>query len=718
VITPMDQLMLVGRRGAAHEVLVALQGLGVVQVDPVDLGVATRADEAVDAAPGTTISGIAAGAVAAAAAASGDAAAGADGLGQRRPPNPAALGTHGLARFQPSAEDTRARTTWDRIATRCAALLETLEVSDEVPVANKGELPADPGAVAERVDVVASQVDQLVAERAQVGEELEGVAAYLPTFRDLAPTLAQLEASRYLHGAATIVASTAVATVKAGLREALEGRVAFEERPRGTKQTMLVMAVLRREAAALRTALARHGLAELQLPERYRSLGVAKAVHTMEERQGALPKRLASIAEELRKLALQHGPRLKAYQQTAINHRERLERMLDLAQGRYAFALKGWVPQVDRPRVTEALRKQFGDDLIVRHRPADEHHDEGVPVRLENAAWARPFQGLLSLFAPPRYGNFDPTWTLAVFFPLFFGVIVGDIGFGLLFAVVAFLLRRRAQQGKALSLGPLNMVIPAPALRPISSVIFWAAGWTIVWGYVYGEFFGTFLEYWPKGRPVFYTTLHHEPGYGLIEIMLFRVEVFTPLILLAIGFGVLQILGGWVIRVIYGIKHNDMKHVYEGIGMFTGIAAMVIFASAFLTDNLNPVVNGIVIIGFAVFAVCVVLARMPLMLIELVSNGGNILSYLRIFAVGLAAALVAKLATELGFAISGTLPVIGPILGILVGLFVHLLALVLKVIGYTLQPLRLQYVEFYTKFGYYEASGRPYQPFKLLGGKS
>jgi len=109
---------------------------------------------------------------------------------------------------------------------------------------------------------------------------------------------------------------------------------------------------------------------------------------------------------------------------------------------------------------------------------------------------------------------------------------------------------------------------------------------------------------------------------------------------------------------------------------------------------------------------------MPLMLIEIVSNGGNILSYLRIFAVGLAAALVAKLATQLGFALADSLPVIGPVLGILVGVFVHLLALVLKIIGYTLQPLRLQYVEFYTKFGFYEASGRPYQPFKLLGGKS
>lgn len=673
MITPMDQLLVVGRKRAAHDVLVALQGMGVVHVDRVD--------------PETLAEG-----------------------------EDAAV----LERFRPPEADVRARAAWERVAVRCATLLETLGVGDEVPVAAKGELPGDAATVAERVDVVAGLADALVAEREQVAEELEVVRAFLPTFRDLAPTLAQLEDGRYLHGAAVLVAESAVAGVRADLVAALEGRVAFETRPRPGKQTLLVVAVLRRDAGALRAALARLGLAELQLPERYRALGVAKAVHTMEERLQVLPKRQTAIAEDLRKLAIQHGPRLKAYRQVAVNHRERLDRLLDLAQGRFAFALKGWTPSEDRARVVEGLRKQFGDDLVVRHRPADEHHDEGVPVRLENAAWARPFQILLSVFAPPKYGNFDPTWTLALFFPLFFGVIVGDVAFGLIFAALGFLLRRRGRQGKSLSLGPLNMVIPAEALRSISAMVFWAAGWTVVWGYVYGEFFGTFLEYWPRSRPIFYTTFgdHHPPGYGLIEITLFRVEDFTPVILLALAFGTLQILGGWVIRVIYGIKHQDMKHVYEGIGMFTGVASLVIFATAFLTDNLNPVVNGVVGIGFVVFFVCMVLAKMPLMLIEIVSNGGNILSYLRIFAVGLAAALVAKLATQLGFALSDALPVIGPLLGIVVGVFVHLLALVLKVIGYTLQPLRLQYVEFFTKFGFYEASGRPYQPFKLLGGKS
>lgn len=670
MITPMDQLTLVGRKKMAQEVLVALQQLGVVQVDALNL----------DQQEGEA---------------------------------------HvGLERFRPSEPELAARTAWDRVVVRASSLLDTLSIGDDVPVAAKGDLPSEPATVSERVGLIGEQVDVLVAERTEISEELELIRTFLPVMREVAPGLAQLEGSRYLHAAATLVAMSALDDVRAKLTSALEGRLVFEARPFAAKQMLLTLAVMKADQASLRSALSHLGLAEIALPDRYRGMGMAQAVHTMEERSGLLPGRRRAIDDEFSKLALQHGPRLKAFRQTAINHRERGDRLADLAAGRFAFALRGWLPSVDRPRVVDALRKQFDADLIVRYRAADEHHDEGVPVRLENALWARPFQMLLSLFAPPKYGNFDPTWTLAIFFPLFFGVIVGDIAFGLMFAAIGFMLRRRGFAGKSLSLGPLGIVISSEALKPISMMVYWAASWTILWGYLYGEFFGTFLEYWPRAKPIFYTQLHKPAGYGWIEIALFRVEDFTPIILLSIAFGTFQILGGWVIRVVYGIKHHDMKHVYEGIGMFAGISALVIFASAFLTDNLNPVVNGVVGVGFVIFFISMVLAKMPLMLIELVSNGGNILSYLRIFAVGLAAALVAKLATQLGFALADTLPIIGPILGILVGVFVHLLALVLKIIGYTLQPLRLQYVEFYTKFGFYEASGRPYQPFKLLGGKS
>ncbi len=659
----MDQVTVVGRRSVARDVLAALQALGVVQV------VRLTPDEEERALRGMRLEGAA--------------------LAERE--------------------------AWERVLARTTALLDVLGL-DAAQVARAPAVTDAASAEAE-VREVGEQVDRLVAERAELRDELELIETYLPLMRDLAPMLAQVEASRYLAGIPFLAAESDLEDLEAKLRSEFgEGFVLARRPHRG--QALVVVAVMRGEAAAFRAALARAGVSELQLPERYQDQGVAKATHSMEERSQVVPRRLATVEEDLRKLAAKHGERLAQLNLHARNVSERMAASENLLEGRYGFALQGWVPASEREHVLRSLENQFGGDVATAWRPADEHHDAGVPVKLDNPAWVRPFQGLLALFAPPKYGSFDPSWTLAVFFPLYFGVVVGDMGFGLLFAVLALLLRRRGQQGKALGLGPLGITIPAGALAPISTVIMWCAAWSVVWGFVFGEFFGNLLERFPGGRPVFYTDTHHEAGYGLIEILLFRVEEFGPILAITLGFGVFQVLFGWAIRVQQGLKHRDMKHVYEGVGMFSGLLGIVVFAWAYLAGNLGPVTLGIAGVGMLVFVVCAVLAKMPLMLVEIISNSGHILSYLRLFAVGLSAALVANLSTDLGYGLAGTLPVLGPILGIVVALTVHTLAIALTIIGHTLQPLRLQYVEFFTKFGFYDEAGTPYNPLRLVGGKS
>ena len=681
MIAKMDQVTVVGRRSVATDVLTALQNAGVMQVTTLDPSAVSGASD--DAASSTS-------------GASND-----------------APGLLRSLRFEGDALTDKE--SWDRLLARSTALLDAVGGAQSANGA-KSAAPLVATELEPEVNEIGEQIDRLVAERAELRDEHELIRSYLPLLRDLAPLLATLEGSRYLAGVPFMVAEADVEASEAKLREEFGSGFVLASRPHAGER-LVVAAVQKSALAEFRAALSRTGVAELTLPDRYAESGVAKTAHVIEERSQAVPKRLAAIAGELDKLAGKHGARLAQINQQARNVTTRHAAAEELLEGRYSFALRGWVPADQRQSVVGKLEKQFGDSIKTAWRAADEHHDTGVPVKLDNPAWVRPFQGLLALFAPPKYGSFDPSWTLAVFFPLYFGLVVGDMGFGLLFAVIALLMRRRGANGKELGLGPLGITIPAQALKPISTVILWCAGWAIVWGFLYGEFFGNFLERFPAGKPVFYTTLHHEPGYGLINVPLFRVEVFTPLLLLSIGFGVLQVLSGWVIRVIQGLKHNDMKHVYEGIGMFAGLAGIVVFAATYLMEALSPVALGIAGAGLAIFVICAVLAKMPLMLVEIISNSGHILSYLRLFAVGLSAALVANLATGLGFGIAGVLPVLGPILGIVVALSVHTLAIALTIIGHTLQPLRLQYVEFFTKFGFYDEAGRPYTPFRLVGGK-
>lgn len=663
MIAQMDRLLVVGRKGITKELLTSLQGLGVVQLVP--------------------------------------------------------LRDEGLGAFELEQGDKDSRGAWDALAARSTGLIAALELDEAAlrPKAAKEKLPTSLNEIQSYLGDAGAQVDRLIAERSDVSDELEVIGTYLPQFRDLAPMLATLENSRYLSTAAFLIPNgETLIRVQDALKEALPERFELALREQG-KAYVAVAAVLKADAQALQGVLSRLGLGELRLPERYAKDGVAKAVHIMEERSQSLPKRHVSIEGELKTLSDAQAAKILAVHDTALNYQARYGAMDNLAGGRYSFAMQGWVPGDQRARVVAALEKQFGTGVIVESRKADDHHDEEIPVKLENPGWVKPFEGLLSLFAPPKYGYFDPSWTLAVFFPLFFGIVLGDMGFGLIFLALGLWLRARKTP---LSLGPIGITLQPSAMPSIGTVIIWCSAWAIFWGFLYGEFFGNFLEHWPHDKPIFYTPLHHDAGYGWIPIILFRVEQFTPLLLISLGFGIFQVLFGWVIRAYYGLRHGDMKHFWEGAGMFGGLTAVVVFAYAFLTDSLagNAFVGFLVILGFAVFILGVILSRIPLMLVELISNSGNILSYLRLFAVGLSAALVANLATDLGFAIAGIAPVIGPVLGIIVALAVHALAIALTIIGHTLQPLRLQYVEFFTKFGFYEEDGTAYRPFRFLGGKA
>ncbi len=106
------------------------------------------------------------------------------------------------------------------------------------------------------------------------------------------------------------------------------------------------------------------------------------------------------------------------------------------------------------------------------------------------------------------------------------------------------------------------------------------------------------------------------------------------------------------------------------------------------------------------------------MIAELPTQGGHILSYIRIYAVGLASAILANLVTDMGFSLYHVLGVVGLVLGglagVLIGLFMHMLLLVLLTVSHVLQPIRLIWVEFFTKFDFYKVRGRPYRPFRSV----
>jgi V/A-type H+/Na+-transporting ATPase subunit I len=476
-----------------------------------------------------------------------------------------------------------------------------------------------------------------------------------------------------------------------------------------------IIITLKRDAEASRGILAHEGLRELPRPGEYAGKDLRTMATRLEERARLAPQELAAVEEGLRHLRHTAPRELQSIWIRATDAANRINTLKVMASGRYVSALFGWLPVSQRNRVREIITR-LGDRVLYAFEPADEHHELAqVPVMLENPAWVRPFEPFISFLNLPRYDGWDPTWITAALFPLWVGMIIGDVGYGLVFVGIAWYLSTLVRGSQALRVDFFKIRLAPQAVAQLVLIMKPMIAWTILWGFLYGEFFGNLWL-----RLGIFGTKHHQ---GLIPTLIPRTEIETTamlLILVSIGFGIIQVLLGFILKAKMNRVHGERKRFWEAAGYFGGVTALALFGYAFMVESYPQWLLILMFAGVVLFVVGMFGAQMPLMVAELPTQGGHILSYIRLYAVGLASAILANLATDIGFglyqmgAIAGV--VVGALIGLLLGLLIHALLLILLTIGHVVQPIRLIWVEFFTKFDFYSSSGRPYRPFKLHGG--
>jgi V/A-type H+-transporting ATPase subunit I len=301
------------------------------------------------------------------------------------------------------------------------------------------------------------------------------------------------------------------------------------------------------------------------------------------------------------------------------------------------------------------------------------------PVLMRNRTLARPFEFLVRFLDLPRTGSLDPTVLMALFLPLMVGVMVGDVVYGTLLLVVALLVRQRFAVGSA-------------TVRDLSRVFVAGAVWAIVFGFLFGEALGN---------------AGHELGLPALWFYRGGADAVQPLLLFSLALGAAhvvlgQLLGLW--------QSASARRRVEFVNRFGSLLALGgVFALAGLVTHRVPggmVASVLAMAAVAAGLVLLIAGRGALGLVmgplELVGTFGNVLSYLRLAAVGLASTYLAMVANEL--------TVVGPIwLGVFVGVFFHTLNLALASFSPMIQALRLHYVEFFSKF--YEGGGQPFRPF-------
>ncbi|MEN6395929.1 MAG: V-type ATP synthase subunit I [Methanoregula sp.] len=371
--------------------------------------------------------------------------------------------------------------------------------------------------------------------------------------------------------------------------------------------------------------------------------------------------------------------------QELVGIKHKLEKMngelgayLNFGLSEYTFVIMGWIPKKFLNKTRQVMKDTFSDRVIIEELPVTEKDMEGAPVFYDNPAWIKPFEMIMQLVRTPHYLEVDPSPILAIFFPLFFGIMVGDIGYGLVILAFALLVRHRFQ-AVAFARNLANILI-------ISSIP------TIIFGYLFGEFFGDFGEMMGWVHPI-----------QVLGITWNRVDAMIPMLIVAITIGVIHVFLGLFIGIRNAIILKKRRHLYEKTGMVLMITAIIVLLAmlaGFLPDfTLYP-------------AVVLIIAALPLIImgggvfgtLEVMSTVGNILSYSRLMAIGMASVILAMVANRLSGAFEFA------IIGIIVALLLHALNIVLAMFSPSIHSLRLHLVEFFSKF--YEGGGTPYRPFK------
>ncbi len=440
-------------------------------------------------------------------------------------------------------------------------------------------------------------------------------------------------------------------------------------RPLAGGETAAVVVVPPASAPAVERALAEAQVEEVPVPPSYGARSLAEAIPRMLERGATLPARLEAIRKELQELSQEHRPGLLALRRSAHDLLGQIEALALVRTTPHAFVLDGWVPEQERGALVAALRAALGDAVGAEELAREKWTDASAPVVFSNPRLFRPFEELVRFMPLPRYGTVDPTPFLAVFFPMFFGLMLGDLGYGAILCAVAWFLWRR--RGLAHSVGAVAGACGA---------------FSLIFGALFGELFGDL------GHRLF----------GLHPLLFSREEALIPFLVLAVALGLVHVLLGLVLGAISALHAHRREAIGRGV-----TAAMVLLVTVAILA-----LAGVLPRAFFTPAIVALLAAVPALVvaegllgpIELLAALGNVLSYARIMALGTASVMMAVVANRMVGAVGSAA------VGALLALVFHLVNFALGLFGPTIHALRLHYVEFFGKF--YSAGGAEYRPLR------
>ena len=538
---------------------------------------------------------------------------------------------------------------------------------------------------------LAARVRSFTRRDRNISADIDALAAYETVLAGFAPLVETRELPRDFEMVGVVFErrnKLARDALQREIERITSGSFRFLEQQLSGGRLAVLIGFPRRNSVRVRTFVASAGIGSMVFPPHLRDKPFEEAYAALQEEKAGLERERRRLRGQMDRFFADNASEMMALHHLCHDHLARYDALPNFARTRHAFIIQGWLPRGRMDRLDGDLARLPGGTVVLREIRA---RTLGIPpVQLENAQPVRSFEPLLSLLPLPKYGSLDPTMFLATFFPPIFGLMLADAGYGAILLGAAAVLAL-AGRGRRL-------------LRSLALIVGSCGFFTVVFGFVFGELFGEL------GRslglhPLWQERFSLEAGHSAPTLIGY--------LFVALAVGAVQILFGLVLGVINARRTRDRNMALGNLARIAGLAVLFFFIGR-LARVLPPVFTSLGIIALLVFLVLMILQTMRhpahgiLLPLEILSAMGNILSYARIMAIGMASVVLSLLASMLGGMMASA------VLAVLVVVLVNALNLALGIIDPTIQGLRLHYVEFFSKF--YLGGGRPFAPFRKLGG--
>jgi V/A-type H+-transporting ATPase subunit I len=438
--------------------------------------------------------------------------------------------------------------------------------------------------------------------------------------------------------------------------------------------------------------LAEESISILSLPQAFE--GTPKeAIQSVKKKVQNFEKHRANVEKEAISL-LKDEPELKITLDHYSSELERRNSEAHIFKTHDVCLITGWAIEETIPAIEERM-KSIGKEWVISQRDPDPGED--VPIALENGPWSRNFDVLTNLYGLPNYTEIDPTPFVAIFFFAYFGICLGDAVYGLIVALIGFL-------------APNFIQMPDSSKR-FFRMLAWGGIASMIFGALTGSWMGDTFDYLPS-------------FLGFITIFKNKLMIINPInnplpmIIVSIVIGIIQILIGLLVAFAKEWKRkNYLDAIYDKLSWFLFILSIVIYIVALAMIPSIKTFGLWFVIATALFLVGTqgrskknIILRIFSGLYSLygiTSYLGDVLSYSRLFALGLTTTIIAMLGRTIA-GLFGSSPYFGWIIWIVIFVGFTVFNILMSGLGAFVHSARLNYVEFFTKF--YENGGKPFQP--------